>query len=96
MTVYLRPKAQADLDDAAVWYESRRSGLGTEFLDSVQPTLDRISNQPFSYPKVYGEVRRALVSRFPFGIYYLSEVDREVVIAIIHGSRDPATWKNRT
>jgi hypothetical protein len=33
--------------------------------------------------------------RFPFGIFYLVEPDKVVVNGILHGSRDPNSWKRR-
>jgi hypothetical protein len=36
-------EASDELEDAAVWYESRRSRLGVEFLEAVDATLDRIA-----------------------------------------------------
>ena len=61
----LRPSAEADLDDAFVYYEMRRLGLGLEFLTAVEATMARIRRAPRSFPIVYKDVRRALVRRFP-------------------------------
>lgn len=47
------------------------------------------------YPSVHRGVRRSLTHRFPFGIYYRVEQDMIIVIAVMHGSRDPNQWKNR-
>ena len=46
MTVTLRPEAEADIEDAARWYEERRKGLGDEFLDEVLHTLGSIEGNP--------------------------------------------------
>ena len=46
MTIRLRPEAEADVSDAARWYEAQRSGLGSEFLDEVLRTLSSISEHP--------------------------------------------------
>lgn len=61
----LRSSAEADLDDAFVYYEMRRLGLGLEFLNAVEATLARIERAPQLFPIVYKDVRRALVRRFP-------------------------------
>lgn len=94
--VRLRVEAEHDVEDAARWYEKQRRGLGSEFLDEVRRTFRAISEQPFMYPVVARSTHRALVRRFPFGIYYRVEQVAIVVVAIMHGSRHPQHWKERT
>jgi len=43
MIVTIRPEAEADLLDAAQWYEQCRVGLGSSFLDEVLATLDHVA-----------------------------------------------------
>lgn len=93
--VRLRPEAEQDLADAATWYEEQRAGLGLEFLHEAQVVLSSIAERPLSYPLVHRESRRALVRRFPFGVFYRVELSQVVVIGILHGSRDPELWKGR-
>lgn len=92
----VRPEAERDIEDAAGWYEQQRLGLGQEFLDEVLGSLRRLTEQPDLYPTLHRETRRVLTHRFPFGVYY--RVDREMilVVAVLHGSRDPQRWKQRT
>ena len=96
MTVRLRPEAESDLDETARWYEAQRSGLGSEFLDEVLRALSAISDQPEGFPVVHREIRRAITRRFPFGVYFLVGRTDLIVLAIMHGSRDPSSWKSRT
>ena len=51
--IEFRPAAAADLEEAADWYEAKRSGLGLEFLDAVRATLARISENPKLYPALH-------------------------------------------
>jgi plasmid stabilization system protein ParE len=94
--VRLRPEAEQDLSDAAVWYEERLSGLGHQFLDEVLAVITSIAETPLRYPVVHRNTRRALIRRFPFGAYYRVDNNIIVVIAVMHGSRDPRRWKTRT
>ena len=50
LKVHLRPEAEADLEDAATWYERQREGLGQDFLDDVLIVLDTISENPNHLP----------------------------------------------
>jgi plasmid stabilization system protein ParE len=94
--VLLRPEAQLDLEDAAQWYNRQRGGLGYEFLDEVVRGFASISENSLLYPIVHKNIRRSLLRRFPFGVFYIDEPDKIVVIGVMHGSRDPKTWKTRT
>ena len=66
-SVYLRPEAERDIEDAALWYEKQQADLGTKFLDEVLLQCSMISKNPKMYPVVYRETRRAVIQRFPFG-----------------------------
>ena len=93
--VYLRPDAEQDVEDASLWYDSQRKGLGGQFLDEISRTLNAISEYPASFPIVHRNIRRALTRSFPFGIYYRVEEELAVVVAVLHASRDPRRWKQR-
>jgi plasmid stabilization system protein ParE len=95
LEVRLRPEAEQDLADAAAWYQEQRAGLGLEFLQEAQVVLSSIAERPLSYQVVHRAARRALLRRFPFGVFYRVEPSRIVVIGILHGSRDPGVWKGR-
>lgn len=93
--VRLRPEAEEDLLDAATWYEQHRERLGQEFLDAVDAALEAIAEQPQRHPVVHRDVRRSLLKRFPFGVFYKVGEEEIVVVAIMHASRDPKRWKGR-
>ncbi len=93
--VRLRPEAELDLAESARWYEEQRQGLGQEFLDEALATFAAIAERPLASAAVYGSLRRALLHRFPFGVFYFVDGDGAVVIGVIHGSRHPRRWKSR-
>lgn len=83
------------MDDVFRWYEAQRLGLGEEFREALRATLDSISEHPGLYQVIHRNTRRAFMRRFPYGIYYREYVDVIVVVACIHGSRDPRRWQTR-
>ena len=93
--IVVRPAAAADIDEAFLWYERQRPGLGEEFLAAVQSTRDSIAAHPAMYPVIHRDTRRALVHRFPYGIFYRVYGEVIVVVACMHGRRDPRRWKSR-
>ena len=91
----LRRMAQAEFDDAIAWYEGQSPGLGTAFARAVNEIFERIRSLPRSNPVVEGDLREALVSGFPFAVYYRVEQGKITVSAIFHTSRDPEEWRRR-
>jgi len=91
----VRPAAAADIEDAYRWYEARRPGLGDDFLESVSTTLETIVRQPKRFPVVHRDLRRALLRRFPYGIFYRVQDEALMVVACFHAKRDPQTWRSR-
>lgn len=93
--VRLREEADHDLAAAASWYEQQRAGLGQEFLDDALDAFQRIAEQPLMYPVLRRGTRRALIARFPFGVYFRVQGSCIVVLAVLHGSRHPQRWQSR-
>ena len=96
LPVRIREEAEVDLSDAAIWYEQQRVGLGQEFLDRVLSIFESLSDHPTQYPVVHGGVRRALLRRFPFGIFYSVEKEFILIYAVMHARRHPRKWQGRT
>lgn len=93
--VRFRREAEADVIDALAWYRERGLGLAQEFLQSLDTCLATIQRLPESHPIVYRDIRRALMRRFPYGVFYVHEGDMIIVLACFHAKRDPITWKER-
>ncbi|SHE89457.1 Plasmid stabilization system protein ParE [Desulfacinum infernum DSM 9756] len=91
----IRPEAERDIQEAYLWYEKRREGLGEDFLLCVEEGLSKIMRSPHMYPVVYRGVRRLLVRRFPYGIFYVIREELISVLAVLHGHRDPDRWRQR-
>jgi plasmid stabilization system protein ParE len=91
-----RLEVREELNEAYSWYESQQPSLGDEFLDCMDEILNRICLMPESYAVVYRDVRRAIVRRFPYAIYYRIVSSRVIVTAIFHSRREPKLWQERT
>jgi toxin ParE1/3/4 len=87
--------ASEDVKATFRWYERQRHGLGEEFLSALKDAEDLIASFPLSCPLVHGRIRRVLLRRFPYGVYFRIEDERIVIVACYHGRRDPRGWKNR-
>lgn len=89
------PEALTEIDEAYVWHEEQRSGLGEEFLTTLREQLNLIEESPLMYAVLYRGVRGGPMKRFPYVVYYRAETDRTTVIAMHHGSRSPRAWRRR-
>lgn len=95
-SVIIRPTAAEEIDEAYLWYESQRAGLGEAFLSVVNRELERIGEVPELYAVLRRETRRAMLSRFPYSLLYRVVGDDVIVVACFHGKRDPRQWHERT
>jgi len=87
--------AEAEMIEAARYYEERSSGLGLSFLDAVEAAVSEILEYPKACPLLGDHVRRKLLSRFPYGVIFAVEEDRIRVVAIAHLKRRPEYWRYR-
>jgi plasmid stabilization system protein ParE len=93
--VQVRRAAELDVAEAQLWYESQLTGLGADFLSEVSQVFDRIAETPLIYQIAYRDVRRAIVHRFPYLIWYRVFGEVVAVLACTHGRSDPGKTKVR-
>ncbi len=95
-SIELAPGAREEFDEAADWYGKHESELRSEFITSIDETLIQVRRLPLSFPVVYGSnIRRALVRKFPFAIFFRYEETWIYIYAIFHTSRNPMIWHGR-
>jgi plasmid stabilization system protein ParE len=87
--------AETDLASAYDWYEDQSPGLGAEFVRAVDAVFAAAQRTPASYPVVRGRTRRALLRRFPYGVFFTATDDEVVVLAVVHSRRHPRVWHSR-
>jgi plasmid stabilization system protein ParE len=91
----VRPEAQDDIEAAALWYEAQKDGLGARFVAQVDALIDRIRLHPLQFPVIEPPVRRGLLDRFPYAVYFVAGDEGGAVLAVLHQHRDPDTWRDR-
>jgi plasmid stabilization system protein ParE len=93
--VSIRPEAQADIKEAASWYESRERGLGIRFKLEARTAFRRIGDNALMFPAIDTRVRRALFRSFPYSVFFTVEEKEVVILAVLHQHRHPDIWKTR-
>lgn len=86
-------RADRDIESAFEWYENEQQGLGIEFLDELRAAFARVVEGPLKYENLRSGVRRVLLRRFPYAVYFAVEADIIVVLTVLHASREPAEWQ---
>ena len=87
--------AEAELNDAAAFYEQVEAGLGYAFLDDVDAALAAIQAHPEANETRYGRIRRRLLVRFPYALLYSFDGEQVRILAIAHQRRRPFYWRRR-
>jgi toxin ParE1/3/4 len=91
------PEAQAELEAAADWYEQQEEGLGTEFLTAIEKALEAIQRSPKVFsPFKNTSIRKHVLRRFPYVIFYQELRENLWILAFAHGKRKPGYWLRRT
>ena len=93
--ITIRAEAESDISEAYTWYERQRKGLGSDFILCVEEGLGKIQRDPQIYPLVHRNVRRMLIHRFPYGIFYILEEGVILILAVYHAKRNPRRWQAR-
>ena len=88
-------EAESDLDAAYGWYLTQEPDRADGFLEAVAVCIAAIRRHPEAYQTIDATMRRALLRRFPYALFY--EVGRTeiVVFAVFHAARNPTAWKRR-
>lgn len=90
---YFRKAARLEHDEAAVWYESQKIGLGSEFVLEIERALQTACEHPQRFPVVLENVQRVRVRRFPYSIFFRVRGDRLIVLSVFHARRNPIIWR---
>jgi toxin ParE2 len=93
--VIRHPEVPQELEAAALWYEERQPGLGSDFLEEYRATLRRVLNEPERWRRIRGGNRKLNFHRFPFAIVYSVNADAIYVKAVMHLHRRPFYWMPR-
>ena len=95
MRLIYHPEAEKELIAAARFYEDRVPTLGGQFLDAIDQAVAAILKDPQRWRLVADEIRRCMVARFPYAIYYRILPDELRILAIKHHRRHPDYWQHR-
>jgi plasmid stabilization system protein ParE len=88
--------AVAEFLEAVACYGREDAAVSRAFLEEVERAIAQILEHPAASPVLHPEgIRRKVLNRFPYGLYYLSENEQIRIVAVGHHKRRPGYWMRR-
>lgn len=87
--IQVRRAAELDIAEAEIWYENQRLGLGSEFLSEISRIFVVLGQTPLMHPVLHRDVRRAILRRFPYLLWYRVVNNDVTVLACTHVRKNP-------
>ena len=96
MRIEYHPAIESELREIVEYYNKCSSGLGAEFLNEFERQILKISSMPKRWIAIEGDIRRSLLNRFPYVIYF-RVLENEVlrVTVVKHQRRHPNYGRQR-
>lgn len=89
------PDVHYEIKSSYVWYQEQAEGLGEDFLRELEQGYHAITELFDTWPKIKGDFRRYILSKFPYSIIYRKHHESLFVVAVMHHSRKPGYWLER-
>jgi plasmid stabilization system protein ParE len=97
MKVEYHPAIAEELRDIVDYYNHCSDGLGVDFLTDFEQQIFRIVSNPERWVFVESDIRRALMRRFPYSIYFRVVSEQTLRVLIVkHQRRHPDYGEDRT
>ena len=93
LPIVFRRIAKRELDESIAWCEVQKSGLGVEFAVEIETFLLRVAETPEQF--IRGEIRRAVLQRFPYTLHFVIESEQIVILSVFHAKRNPRALEDR-
>jgi len=95
MKSHFHELASAELDEAIAYYDTKTEGLGDRLLAEVRSAVAHIEQYPEGSSVISRGVRRKVLAKFPFDLFYVIGNADILILAIAHESRRPGYWRSR-
>ncbi|HEU5054066.1 MAG TPA: type II toxin-antitoxin system RelE/ParE family toxin [Hanamia sp.] len=93
--IIIKPIVLLDLDEALLWYEAEQPGLAKRFYQSFEIAIERIRKNPNAFFDVAPEVKKILLKKFPYKIFYTISGNKIIILGIAHVKRSNAYIRKR-
>lgn len=94
-SIELSDEAEVDFDKSYKFYSEDSPKVADAFFKQINLGFENIKQNPKSFLTAHKDIRKYVVKKFPFVIYYRIVHTVIQVIAIFHTSRNPEIWNER-
>jgi toxin ParE1/3/4 len=95
MIYEFHPAAEEEFIESAAYYEASVPGLGERFVSDVRRTIEQLLEYPEIGPQIDANLRRVVLTHFPYSLIYSFTPGLLRVIAVAHMRRRPRYWQSR-
>ena len=96
LEIEFHPDVVKEIKSSYQWYQNQTDGLGLDYLSELESSFQTIRELPNTWPKFESGLRMYLLSKFPFSVIYQFNEQTVFVVAVMHNSRRPGYWNERT
>ena len=89
---FIKEGAKEDISNAFFWYENKQRGLGERFINVLDDCFSAIGKNPWLFAKKYGEMRQAIIKKFPYVVLYEIEDSLIIVYSVFNTNQNPERW----
>jgi plasmid stabilization system protein ParE len=93
--VRFHPDTGAEYEAAFEWYFLRSEYVASKFAEEMNRAIAMISETPKRWPAANHGMRKILLQRFPYAIFYRETHSGVQAVAVAHGHRKPGYWNKR-
>jgi toxin ParE1/3/4 len=90
LSLVIRNKAAREIAQAREYYSVHNRG--EYFISALEKVFRTIIELPKAAPLMTDEVRRSILRKYPYGVFYVVEDSTVIVLAVLHQKHDPASW----
>ena len=94
-SIIIPPEVFAEIEVSANFYRTQNPGLEILFLNEIEKALMKIQENPEMVPLIELNIRKFVVQKFPFTIFYEKYPQEILILAVGHHKRKPNYWENR-
>ena len=89
MIIKISQKAFFEIEDAKEYYNLQQNNLGDTFKSDLKNSIENIKNFPNLYPNITNDMKRCILHRFPYSIFYTLKQDIILILSVAHQHRKP-------
>lgn len=93
--VVLTLAAQIELAEALQWLTERSLDRAVAFDAAYEQVERHIADHPEWLPEIESGIRRALIQRFRYSVFFTLNENEAVIVAVAHQHRRPGYWRER-